>query len=121
MKATYAPSPFFSVNKDCRKARLTITPPSAPIAPANPIKAPERLLIMDRPARMPADVLRGFRIGVTSDRRSADLIAALERRGAQVLHAPALMIAPNDHDESLIIETRKLIPARPEVVLVTTG
>ena len=44
----------------------------------------ERLLIMDRPAGMPADVLRGFRIGVTSDRRSADLIAALERRGAQL-------------------------------------
>jgi len=76
---------------------------------------------MDRPAGKPADVLRGFRIGVTSDRRSADLIAALERRGAQVLHAPALMIAPNDHDDSLIIETRRLIAARPEVVLVTTG
>ena len=50
-------------------------------------------MIMERPAAMPADVLRGFRIGVTSDRRAADLITALERRGAQVLHAPALMIA----------------------------
>lgn len=66
-------------------------------------------------------MLRGFRIGVTSDRRSADLIAALERRGAQVVHAPALTIAPNDHDDSLIIETRKLITTRPDVVLVTTG
>jgi uroporphyrinogen-III synthase len=68
-----------------------------------------------------AEVLRGFRIGVTSDRRSADLIAALERRGARVLHAPALTIAPNDHDSALITETRELIAARPEVVLVTTG
>jgi uroporphyrinogen-III synthase len=76
---------------------------------------------MDPPARLPADVLRGFRIGVTSDRRSADLIAALERRGAQVLHAPALTIAPNDQDDSLIVETRRLIAARPDVVLVTTG
>ncbi|HLM21235.1 MAG TPA: uroporphyrinogen-III synthase [Propionibacteriaceae bacterium] len=76
---------------------------------------------MERPAAMPADVLRGFRIGVTSDRRAADLITALERRGAQVLHAPALMIAPNHHDDSLIIETRRLIAAQPEVVLVTTG
>jgi uroporphyrinogen-III synthase len=76
---------------------------------------------MDAPARTPPDVLRGFRIGVTSDRRSADLIAALERRGAQVLHAPALTIVPNDHDDSLIAETRRLIAARPEVVLVTTG
>jgi uroporphyrinogen-III synthase len=76
---------------------------------------------MNRPSGAPAEVLRGFRIGVTSDRRSADLIAALERRGAQVLHAPALMIAPNDHDDSLVTETRRLIAARPDVVLVTTG
>jgi uroporphyrinogen-III synthase len=77
--------------------------------------------IMDVSQAAPADILRGFRIGVTSDRRSADLIAALERRGAQVLHAPALTIVPNDQDDSLIIETRRLIAARPEVVLVTTG
>lgn len=76
---------------------------------------------MDAAARTPADVLRGFRIGVTSDRRSADLITALERRGAQVLHAPALTIVPNDQDDSLIAETRRLIATRPEVVLVTTG
>ena len=77
---------------------------------------------MNRSSGTPAEVLRGFRIGVTSDRRSADLIAALERRGAQVLHAPALMIAPpNDHDDSLVAETRRLIAARPDVVLVTTG
>jgi uroporphyrinogen-III synthase len=82
---------------------------------------PEQHLIMDAPATTPPDMLRGFRVGVTSDRRSADLIAALERRGAQVLHAPALTIVPNDQDDSLIIETRRLITARPEVVLVTTG
>jgi len=77
---------------------------------------------MNRSSGTPAEVLRGFRIGVTSDRRSADLIAALERRGAQVLHAPALMIAPpSDHDDSLVAETRRLIAARPDVVLVTTG
>ena len=67
-----------------------------------------------------AEVLRGFRIGGKYDRRSADLIA-LEARGARVMHAPALMIAPNDQDGSLIIETRELIMAGPEVVLVTTG
>lgn len=77
--------------------------------------------IMDVSQAEPADILRGFRIGVTSDRRSADLIAALERRGAQVLHAPALTIVPNHQDDSLIIETRRLITARPDVVLVTTG
>src|SRR5215210_384044 len=55
------------------------------------------------------DKLKGFRIGVTSDRRSEDLIAALERRGAQVLHAPALKIAPNDQDGTLVQETRAVI------------
>ena len=72
-------------------------------------------------AALRIDQLRGFRIGVTSDRRSGDLIAALERRGAQVLHAPALKIAPNDQDSTLVAETRDLIRVRPDVMLVTTG
>jgi uroporphyrinogen-III synthase len=38
-----------------------------------------------------------------------------------VLHAPALTIVPNHQDDSLVIETRNLIAARPDVVLVTTG
>ena len=70
---------------------------------------------------MRLEPLAGFRIGVTSDRRSEDLISALERRGAQVLHAPALKIAPNDQDVTLVEETRAVIEARPDVVLVTTG
>jgi uroporphyrinogen-III synthase len=67
------------------------------------------------------DQLRGFRIGVTSDRRSGDLIAALERRGAHVVHAPALKIAPHDQDRQLIGETQEVIKSRPELVLITTG
>ena len=67
------------------------------------------------------DQLRGFRIGVTSDRRSGDLIAALERRGAHVVHAPALKIAPHDLDRQLIGETHEVIKNRPELVLITTG
>jgi uroporphyrinogen-III synthase len=67
------------------------------------------------------DQLRGFRIGVTSDRRSSDLIAALERRGAHVVHAPALKIAPHDQDRQLIGETQQVIKSRPELVLITTG
>ncbi len=65
--------------------------------------------------------LAGFRVGVTSDRRSGDLIAALERRGAEVLHAPSLRIAPHDQDGPVIDQTRAVIDERPEVVLVTTG
>ena len=67
------------------------------------------------------DQLRGFRIGVTFDRRSGDLIAALERRGAHVVHAPAFKIAPHDQDRQLIGETQDVIKSRPELVLITTG
>jgi uroporphyrinogen-III synthase len=73
------------------------------------------------PVGSTAEVLRGFRIGVTADRRADDLIAALERRGAQVLHAPALTVVPNAQDGALVIDTREVILARPDVMLVTTG
>ncbi len=69
----------------------------------------------------PRGPLTGFRIGVTSDRRSQDLISAFERRGADVLHAPALRIAPHHQDDALVDETWALVEARPDVVLVTTG
>lgn len=65
--------------------------------------------------------LVGFRIGVTAHRRSADLIAALERRGAEVLHAPTLRIVPADRDERLVTGTAEVIAARPDVLLVTTA
>jgi uroporphyrinogen-III synthase len=67
------------------------------------------------------DVLVGFRIGVTSHRRSADLIAALERRGAEVLLAPTLRIVPADQDARLTAATAEVIAARPDVLLVTTA
>lgn len=68
-----------------------------------------------------ADQLAGFRIGVTADRRSEDLIAALERRGAEVLHAPTLRIVPADQDDRLVSDTRAVIAARPDTLLVTTA
>lgn len=68
-----------------------------------------------------AQPLRGFRIGVTAHRRADDLIEALQRRGAQVLHAPALKIAPVEDDDTLRAETAAVIAAAPELVLVTTA
>ncbi len=65
--------------------------------------------------------LDGFTVGVTSDRRSADLITALERRGAEVIHAPALTMRHNQGEDELIADTRAVIEARPELVLITTG
>lgn len=82
-----------------------------PIDTVNPIGLPE-------PSDAPLD---GFRIGVTSHRRSRDLIEALERRGATVLHAPALKIAPVQEDESLIQDTRAIIDARPDICIATTA
>lgn len=65
--------------------------------------------------------LEGFRIGVTSHRRSQDLIEALERRGAEVLHAPALKIAPVQEDFRLIDDTRAVIAAKPDLCIATTA
>jgi uroporphyrinogen-III synthase len=67
------------------------------------------------------DQLEGFRIGVTSDRRSGDLIDALVRRGAQVLHAPTLRMANAVSDDPVIADTRAIIEARPDVLLATTA
>lgn len=67
------------------------------------------------------DQLAGFRIGVTADRRAEDLIAALERRGAEVTHARTLRIVPAVEDERLIADTRAIIAARPDTLLVTTA
>lgn len=69
----------------------------------------------------PAAVLEGCVIVVAADRRSADLAAALGRRGAVVHCAPALSIIPAIDDEQLIARTRDLIADPPDVVVVTTG
>lgn len=68
-----------------------------------------------------SDQLDGFRIGVTSDRRSADLIDALKRRGATVLHAPTLTMADRVDDDPILADTRTMIDARPDVLLATTS
>ena len=66
-------------------------------------------------------VLAGFRVAVTSERRSNDLIDAFARRGADVIHAPAVRIAPIDEDDILIEDTRAIIAHQPDVVIVTTA
>lgn len=67
------------------------------------------------------DQLAGFRIGVTSDRRSADLIDAFERRGASVLHAPTVHIRHVEDDAPVISDTQRIIAAEPDVLLATTS
>jgi uroporphyrinogen-III synthase len=65
--------------------------------------------------------LAGCVVLVTADRRSAELGGALERRGAQVRHAPVLSIVPHVDDEQLLRDTRALIAAPPDVLVATTG
>ncbi|MFG2225537.1 uroporphyrinogen-III synthase [Streptomyces sp. NPDC048644] len=76
-----------------------------------------------RAATAPAAVppLAGFTVGVTAARRAAELGALLERRGAQVLHAPALRIVPLADDSELLDTTRDLIGHAPDVVVATTA
>lgn len=65
--------------------------------------------------------LAGRVVGVTAHRRSEDQIAALERRGARVIHAPALKVEPVGEDAGLAAASRALFDARPDLVLLTTG
>ncbi|HEV7184197.1 MAG TPA: uroporphyrinogen-III synthase [Leifsonia sp.] len=67
------------------------------------------------------DQLEGFRIAVTSDRRSEDLIAAFLRRGAEVIHAPTIRMTGVADDSVLIAETRRTIEGRPDILLATTS
>ena len=78
-------------------------------------------IVGSTPAGPNRDQLTGFRIGVTSDRRSDELIAAFERRGAEVVHAPAIRIAPHEQDARLLLDTKRVIETRPDVVLITTS
>ncbi len=87
--------------------------PAAAPAPQTP-PAPQA------PADAPAPLL-GVSVGVTSDRRSDDMIASLTRKGARVVHAPTMRIVPITEDEQLLADTRDVIADPPDDVLVTTG
>ncbi|MEU9300462.1 uroporphyrinogen-III synthase [Streptomyces sp. NPDC048269] len=65
--------------------------------------------------------LAGFTVGVTAARRADELIALLRRRGAAVLHAPALRIVPLADDSELLAATKELISCAPDAVVATTA
>jgi uroporphyrinogen-III synthase len=65
--------------------------------------------------------LTGYRIAVTSARRSEELCALLSRQGAEVCSAPAInMIALPDDDE-LHDNTKALIANPPDILVAHTG
>ncbi|MFF1701934.1 uroporphyrinogen-III synthase [Streptomyces sp. NPDC058252] len=65
--------------------------------------------------------LSGFTVGVTAARRADELAALLQRRGASVVHAPALRIVPLADDSELLAATKELIDQAPDVVVATTA
>ncbi|POX49413.1 uroporphyrinogen-III synthase [Streptomyces sp. Ru71] len=74
-----------------------------------------------QPRRADHGPLAGFTVGVTAARRADELGALLERRGAAVLHAPALRIVPLADDGELLAATKQLIDHAPDVVVATTA
>ncbi|WP_095757271.1 uroporphyrinogen-III synthase [Streptomyces xinghaiensis] len=65
--------------------------------------------------------LAGFTVGITAARRAEELGALLERRGATVLHAPAIRIVPLPDDTELLAATKDLIADAPDIVVATTA
>ncbi|MEU5343263.1 MULTISPECIES: uroporphyrinogen-III synthase [unclassified Streptomyces] len=72
----------------------------------------------DRPDHGP---LAGFTVGVTAARRADELGALLQRRGAAVMHAPALRIVPLSDDSELLAATKQLLHEAPDIVVATTA
>jgi uroporphyrinogen-III synthase len=65
--------------------------------------------------------LAGFTVGVTAARRADELGALLQRRGAAVMHAPALRIVQLADDSELLAATKELLDRVPDVVVATTA
>jgi uroporphyrinogen-III synthase len=70
---------------------------------------------------MPLEDLSGFVVGVTADRRAEEQIAMLERRGATVLHSPAIRTHPLRVDRTLADAIEDLIAHPPAVAVLSTG
>ncbi|MEV1077027.1 uroporphyrinogen-III synthase [Streptomyces sp. NPDC050211] len=65
--------------------------------------------------------LAGFTVGVTAARRADELGALLQRRGAAVLHAPALRIVPLSDDSELLAATKDIVENVPDIAVATTA
>jgi uroporphyrinogen-III synthase len=65
--------------------------------------------------------LVGFTVAVTADRRRDELSALLRRRGARVVEAPLIRIAPVDDDVELRTATEHCLSAPIDYAVATTG
>jgi len=69
----------------------------------------------------PVGPLAGYTIGITAARRREELGAALQRRGAKVIYAPAIRIVPLADDAELRAATERCLEAPLDIVIATTG
>src|SRR3954453_1076306 len=67
-----------------------------------------------------AEVLAGFTVAVTADRRRDELATLLEGHGARVVLAPALRLVPLSDDARLREATRSLLDHPPDAVVANT-
>jgi uroporphyrinogen-III synthase len=65
--------------------------------------------------------LAGYTVAVTAARRREEFGAALERRGARVVYAPAIRIVPLADDTELREATERCLAAPLDFVVATTG
>lgn len=70
---------------------------------------------------MTVEPLAGYTIGITPARRREEFAAALERRGAKVISAPAIRIVPLEDDSELRTATERCLGTRLDIVIATTG
>lgn len=66
-------------------------------------------------------MLRGFTVGITADRRWDEQASLFERRGAAIAHGPSIRTLPLGSDQPLRDATERVIARPPEVLLANTG
>lgn len=65
--------------------------------------------------------LIGFTVGVTAERRRAELVQLIERRGARTMVAPTMRIVPLADDTELRRATEQVLATPPSYAVVSTG
>ncbi|HEX7662387.1 MAG TPA: uroporphyrinogen-III synthase, partial [Pseudonocardiaceae bacterium] len=76
---------------------------------------------VSEPTAARVEPLAGYTIALTAARRREEFGAALERRGAKVIYAPAIRIVPLADDTQLREATERCLAAPVDIVVATTG